>query len=349
VIDWKTAERIAGMVSGGSDSDGRLPGDLAAIARDSGERVTAYTQMVPTTALPPPEVVSRAEWITANLRTMKPILDPLSRKMGEGMGPLGAPVRLAGGLVLAAQVGALTGYLSQRVLGQYDLGLLDPTVTPRLLFVGPNLLAAASRLDADREELVRWVAFHEVTHAVQFSSVPWLRAHLGGLLEEILAGLTVKVDAKGVFELPSRAGLRELVDAIRRADLVSLVVGPDRRAIIDRVQATMAVVEGHAEHVMDAVGADVLPSQVQLREALERRRENRSPILRLLERLLGLELKMRQYRDGKRFCDAVVQLGGLSTLNRVWSGPQALPTLAELADPPGWIRRTAASSLPGVA
>jgi coenzyme F420 biosynthesis associated uncharacterized protein len=342
VIDWKTAERIAGMVSGGAELNGRLPGDLAAIARDSGERVTAYTQMVPTTTLPPPEVVSRAEWIAANLRTMKPILDPLSGKLGEGMGPLGAPVRLAGGLVLAAQVGALTGYLSQRVLGQYDLGLLDPTITPRLLFVGPNLNAAASRLDADREELLRWVAFHEVTHAVQFSSVPWLREHLGGLLREILDGLTVKVDAKGLFALPDRAGVRELAAAIRRADLVSLVVGPERRAIIDRLQATMAVVEGHAEHVMDAVGADVLPHQARLRDALERRRETRSPLMRVLEKLLGLELKMRQYRDGKRFCDAVVDAGGLVALNRVWSSPAALPTLAELADPAGWVRRAAA-------
>jgi coenzyme F420 biosynthesis associated uncharacterized protein len=341
VIDWKTAERIAGMMSGGSGANVRLPGDLAEIAKDSSERVTAYTQMVPTRPLPPPEVVSRAEWITANLQTMKPILDPLSGKMGDGMGPLAAPLRLAGGLVLAAQVGALTGYLSQRVLGQYDLGLLDSTITPRLLFVGPNLNLAAAKLDADREELLRWVAFHEVTHAVQFSSVPWLREYLGGLLEDVLAGLTVKVDKKGMFDLPTGAGVRDLVDAIRKGDLVSLVVGPDRRATIDRIQATMAVVEGHAEHVMDAVGADVLPSQATLRESLERRRETRSPLLRVLERLLGLEMKMRQYRDGKRFCDRVVELSGLQALNRVWSHPEAMPTLTELADPPGWLARTA--------
>jgi coenzyme F420 biosynthesis associated uncharacterized protein len=339
VIDWKTAERIAGMVSGGSGPNGRLPGDLAAIARDSEQRVTAYTGMTPAGALPPPEVLSRAEWIAANLKTMKPILDPLSGQLGEGMGPLGAPIRIAGGLVLAAQLGALTGYLSQRVLGQYDLGLLDPTVTPRLLFVGPNLSDAAGKLDADREELLRWVAFHEVTHAVQFGSVDWLRGHLGGILEELLAGLTVKVDTKGLFELPG-GSLRELVDAIRKGDLVTLVIGRDRRAAVDRLQATMAVVEGHAEHVMDAVGADVLPSQARLREALERRRETRSPLLRLFERLLGLELKMRQYRDGKKFCDRVVELGGLPTLNRVWVRPDALPTLAELADPAGWIART---------
>jgi len=340
VIDWKTAERIAGLVSGGSETTGRLPGDLAAIASDSGERVAAYTRLHPVGPLPPPEVVSRAEWITANLQTMKPILDPLSGKLGEGMGALGTPVRLAGGLVLAAQVGALTGYLAQRVLGQYDLGLLDPTVSPRLLFVGPNLNLAAAKLDADREELLRWVAFHEVTHAVQFGSVPWLREHLGGLLEELLAGMTVKIDRKGLFDLPGRADIRGLVDAVRKGDLVSLVVGPDRRATIDRLQGTMAVVEGYAEHVMDAVGADVLPSQASLREALERRRETRSPIFRVLERLLGLEMKMRQYRDGKRFCDGVVEIGGISVLNRVWRAPEAMPTLAELARPADWIRRT---------
>jgi len=328
------------MVSGGAESAGRLPGDLAAIAKDSGERVAAYTRLHPSGPLPPPEIVSRAEWITANLQTMKPILDPLSGKIGEGMGALGAPVRVAGGLVLAAQVGALTGYLAQRVLGQYDLGLLDPTITPRLLFVGPNLYLAAAKLEADREELLRWVAFHEVTHAVQFGSVPWLREYLGGLLEELLAGITVKVDRKGLFDLPGRAGVRELVELIRKGDLVSLVVGRDRRATIDSVQATMAVVEGYAEHVMDAVGADVLSSQASLRDALERRRETRTPIFRVLERLLGLEMKMRQYRDGKRFCDGVVELGGLPVLNRVWRAPEAMPSLAELARPADWIRRT---------
>ena len=344
MIDWRTAERVAGFVGGASTADGVLPGDLDAITRDSEQRVRAYTQLASTTALPAPEAVSRGEWITANLRTMRPMLDPLTGKVAEGLGPLAAPLRIATGLVLAAQVGALTGYLAQRVLGQYDLALLDATVAPRLLFVAPNLNEAAGRLEADREELLRWVAFHEVTHAVQFTSVPWLREHLAGMLREMLASLEVRVDARGLLNLPGGGDLKGLVTMIRQGDLVTLVMGPDRRALIDRLQATMAVIEGHAEHVMDAVGAEVLPSMDQLRAALERRRANRPPVMRLLERLLGLELKMRQYRDGKRFCDRVVELGGLAALNRAWSAPGALPDLAELAEPAAWLARTAVPS-----
>jgi len=341
VIDWRTAERIAGFVGGGAGTDQALPGDLAEITSDSEERVRAYTELATTTPLPPAESVSRREWIAANLKTMRPVVEPLTDRVAQGLGPAAAPIRIATGLALAAQVGALTGYMSQRVLGQYDLALLDASVAPRLLFVAPNLIEAAGKLDADREELLRWVAFHEVTHAVQFSSVAWLRDHLGGMLRELLGSLEVKVDARGLLSLPRGADLRQLVETIRSRDLVALVIGRDRRGVIDRLQATMAMVEGHAEHVMDAVGAEVLPSQERLRAALEARRESRQPLMRLLDRLLGMELKLRQYRDGKRFCDAVVARGGIAALNRAWASPEALPTLAELAEPASWIARTA--------
>lgn len=345
MIDWRTAEKVAGFVGGSSGSDQPLPGDLVAIARDSEQRVRAYTRMTAQTPVAAPESVSRPEWIAANLRTMRPLLDPLTGRVAEGLGPLAAPVRVATGVVLAAQVGALTGYLAQRVLGQYDLALLDGTVAPRLLFVAPNLNEVAGKLDADREELLRWVAFHEITHAVQFTSVDWLREHLGGMLRELLDSLEVNVDAKGLLNLPKAGDLRELVGLIRKGDLVTLVMGSERRAVVDRLQAAMAVIEGHAEHVMDAVGVEVLPSLDRLRASLEQRRENRPPLMRVLERLLGLELKMQQYRDGKRFCDAVVARGGIDALNRVWSAPAALPDLAELADPDAWLSRTAVPSV----
>jgi coenzyme F420 biosynthesis associated uncharacterized protein len=345
VLDGATAERVAGFVAGAPPPDSALSGDLAAVAEDSERRVVAYTGMTPAVPLPRAEAVSRPEWINANLTTMRPLLDPLSGRVGEGMGALGGPVRLATGMLLAAQIGALTGYLAQRVLGQYELALLDADVSPRLLFVAPNLGEAAGKLGADRDELVTWVAFHEVTHAVQFASVPWLREHLGGMLRELLDSLEVKVDGARALRLPSGADVRQIVELLRDGDLVSLVLGRERRAVIDRLQATMAVIEGHAEHVMDAVGADVLPSQAQLRAAMEHRRDSRSTPLRLLERLLGLELKLRQYRDGKRFCDRVVEVGGLSALNRVWSEPEAMPTLAELANPAGWMARTAVPSV----
>jgi coenzyme F420 biosynthesis associated uncharacterized protein len=270
---------------------------------------------------------------------MKPILDPLTDRVTE-QGPAGPAIRATAGLLVSAQVGAVTGYMAQRVMGQFELALLEPERPARLLFVAPNLAGAARALDLDRDELTRWVAFHEVTHAVQFGAVTWLRAHLASLLRELLEDVEVSVDVGALSKLPSLGDLRELVDAVRKDGLVALIARGRRRELVDSIQATMAVIEGYAEHVMDAVGKEVLPSLETLRSALDRRRQARSTPLRLLERILGLELKMRQYEIGKRFCDAVVASEGIEALNRVWSAPEALPSLTELRDPESWRART---------
>jgi coenzyme F420 biosynthesis associated uncharacterized protein len=176
--------------------------------------------------------------------------------------------------------------------------------------------------------------------------VPWLREHLAGMLRELLSSVKVEVDPKALLRLPSLQDVRSAWDAVREGGLVHAVAGPERKDIIDRLQAVMALIEGHAEHVMDAAGADVLPSLPKLRESLERRRREKPPLVKLLERLLGLDLKMRQYVVGKRFCDAVVRDWGIEGLNRAWSAPELLPTLAELDDPPAWVRRTQVRAVP---
>jgi coenzyme F420 biosynthesis associated uncharacterized protein len=260
--------------------------------------------------------------------------------VGGGLGPLAGPLQAVTGRLLGAQVGLLVGLLSQRVLGQYDLVLLDAHAPTRLLLVAPNLADAAANLGVDHDQLVSWVTVHEVTHAVQFSGVPWLRQHLGGLLGELLAGLEVTIAPASMLRLPDGKDLRELVEAARRGDLLRVIIGPERQDLVDRLQATMSLIEGHAEHVMDAVGAEVLPSLPRLREALDRRRATRSTSWRLIERVLGLELKMRQYEAGRRFCDTVVQAGGIAALNRAWAAPEALPTPAELENPHLWLTRT---------
>ena len=345
MIDWVLVRRIAEAIAGDGGSASAPAGDLAAIAADAEQRVRAYTQLVPMSTLPPPEMVSRKQWIEANVRSMQPVLDRVGGRVGGGMGLLGRPARAFARALLSAQVGGLTGFLAQRVLGQYDMPLLDSSGAPRLLMVGPNLSSAAERLEADPEELLQWVTLHELTHAVQFGSVPWLRLHLASLVREVVDTLEVKIDTSKGARAPSAGDLREWIDTIRRGELVTLVIGRERRVLVDRIQATMAVIEGHAEHVMDAVGAEVIPSQEALRTALERRRLTRSGPMRLLERVLGFELKLRQYREGKRFCDAVVAAVGIEGLNRVWAAPHALPTLAELANPDAWIARTAVPSV----
>jgi coenzyme F420 biosynthesis associated uncharacterized protein len=336
VIDWSLARRIADTVAGDDGASAALPGDLAALCADAQVRVTAYTQLQPLSPLPAPEAVGRSAWLEANLAGMAGTLEPVLERMGSGAGPLGPVVRAGGGLVLAAEVGALTGYLAQRVLGQYELALLDPVGPARLLFVAPNIVASSERLEADLPDLLAWIALHEVTHGVQFTAVPWLREHLGGLMRELLEGLDVKLDPAKLLQLPGPDDLRGLVDAVRDQGLVGVFAGGERRELLDRLQAVMALIEGHAEHVMDAVGKDVVSSLPHLRGALDRRRRERPPLLALLERLIGLELKMRQYELGKRFCDAVVARGGIEELNRAFSAPDAIPTLAQLQDPQSW-------------
>jgi coenzyme F420 biosynthesis associated uncharacterized protein len=271
---------------------------------------------------------------------MRGTLDPLLQQAGGGTGPLAGPLKAAGGALLAGEIGGIVGFMARHVLGQYELALLDPTQGARLLLVTPNLHEAASGMEVELEDLLPWVVFHEVTHAVQFNGVPWLRDHLAGMLRELLSSMQVKIDPAALLKLPSVEDLRGMWDQMREGGLVTAVAGPERKALLDRLQATMALIEGHAEHVMDAAGAPVLPNVAQLRAAMDRRRKDRPPLFKLLERLLGLDMKMRQYEHGKRFCDAVVARGGVEALNRAWSAPDKLPTLAELDDPAGWIRRT---------
>jgi len=344
MIDWIVAERIATFVAG--TGDGRVPSvDLAPIAAESEARVVAYTGLQPARPLPAPEGIGRREWVTSNISSMRALLDPVLARAGENLGPLRPAVQIGVGLVLSTEVGAVLGYLAQRVLGQYELVLLDEAVAnppPRLLFVLPNLGQAVRSFDADEREFMTWVTLHEVTHAVQFAGVPWLHGHVAGLVRELLNSAEVRIDAPRKLRFPSRDELREVVSALRRGDLVSIVTTKAERETLERVQAVMAVIEGHAEHVMDAVAPDLVPSLARLRAAIDRRRRSQSGLSRLLARLLGMDLKLRQYEQGKRFCDAVVNERGVAALHHVFSSPEALPTMAELNDPHAWVERTSA-------
>jgi len=342
MVDWFLAQRLARYVAG--EPDARPPRvDLAALADDSAERVIAYTGLTPAHPLPAAEWVGRAEWIAANVGSMRALLDPPLSKVGQGLGATKHAVRLGAGVVLTAEVGVVLGFLAQRVLGQYELVLLDTTPAdrpPRLLFVLPNLGAAGRAFGADEREFLHWVALHEVTHAVQFAGVPWLQSHMAGMVRELLSHAEVRIDARRALRMPGADDLKRLAAAVRSGDIISLVASERERATLERMQATMAVLEGHAEHVMDAVGAPLLPSLPKLRAALEARRRSQSAPARLLAKLLGLEMKLRQYEQGKRFCDAVVREAGVEALNRVWIGPEMLPSTAELDAPLEWVRRT---------
>jgi coenzyme F420 biosynthesis associated uncharacterized protein len=335
VIDWKLAGQVARGVAGLQPAGDPAPFEQVSAPTAESERlVTEYTGLVPATEVPSPEAVTRSEWIEANLSSLGGVLDPMADRIGAKLGPMA----VAGGAVLAVEAGAVSGFLAGRVLGQYEFPVLDPEGPARLLFVAPNLGHAATALEADPDQLLRWVALHETTHALQFAGVPWLRAHLAGMVTRLLGGL--EVDPRGLLRIPDIGDLRALLDSVREDGLAFVAVGPERRAQLEAAQAFMALLEGYAEHVMDAVGASMLDDVEGLRAAMDRRRQERSGLLRVLEKLIGLDLKLRQYRQGKAFCDAVVARGGIVALNRAWSAPEALPTFAELADPAAWLKRT---------
>jgi coenzyme F420 biosynthesis associated uncharacterized protein len=342
MIDWIIAKRIATFVAGTGEA--RPPtADLNALATESESRVVAYTGLTPARPLPPPEGISRQEWVASNIDSMRLLLDPVLKRAGDNLGPLKPAMEIGMGIVLSTEVGVVVGYLGQRVLGQYELVLLDEAVEdrpPRLLFVLPNLGQAVQAFRAEEQEFMTWVTLHEVTHAVQFAGVPWLHAHVASLVRELLKSAEVRLEAPRKLRIPSTDEVKRVLGHLRNGDLISIVTTTPERETLDRVQAVMAVIEGHAEHVMDVVAPDLLPSLPKLRAALDRRRKSQSGLSRLVARLLGLELKLRQYEQGKFFCDAIVRERGREALHHLFSGPEALPTLPELRDPHAWLERT---------
>jgi coenzyme F420 biosynthesis associated uncharacterized protein len=341
LIDWMIAEKIAVRVAGRGDAPA-LTVELAPLATDAARRVIDYTRLTPVRELPPPEGVGRREWISANLGSMQQMLDPVLDRAGDKLGALKGAKSLSVSVVSTIEIGVVVGFLAQRVLGQYELVLLKETsddAPPRLLFVLPNLAAAVQSLAAPEDEFITWVTLHEVTHAVQFSSVPWLQPHMAGLVSELLRSMELRLEGPRRLRMPSVAEIKRVAGAVRRGDIVGIFASEGERATIDRVQATMAVIEGHAEHVMDAVAPELLPSLPKLRAALDRRRHSQSGRARLLGKLLGLEMKMRQYDQGKVFCDEIVRRAGTDAIVAVFSAPEALPTIDELTDPGAWLLR----------
>jgi coenzyme F420 biosynthesis associated uncharacterized protein len=317
--------------------------DVVAIALRLEPEVAGYTGLDARGNAPPAELVDRAGWAEANLTTFSHLLEPIADRMSERLGragPIAGPLRMGAGATIAAEAGLITGYMSQRVLGQFELSLIQPEAPTRLLFVAPNLNKAIDELGVEREAFIDWIVLHELTHVVQFTGVPWLRDHLGGLLRAYLATVDVQIQAGAAGGLPSMPNIQELIERFRDGGLMALIQNHEQRELMDQLQPVMAVIEGYSEHVMDALGASLVPGYEKLREAMNRRRRSRSAPEQLLQKLLGLDMKMRQYEQGKAFCDAVVAEVGIDGLNAVWRAPAEMPTPAELDDPAAWIRRT---------
>jgi coenzyme F420 biosynthesis associated uncharacterized protein len=341
MVDWSLARQVARLAAGSGEQPGADP-DMAAICAEMEHHVAAYTRLELASAVPDPELVTRDEWAVVNLDTLAGLLDPVAERLEGRMdfaGPLAGVLKAGAAATLAAEAGLVVGYVSQRVLGQYELSLLGGDAPPRLLFVAPNLRKAVRELRVEADPFHRWICAHELTHVFQFQGVPWLREHLSGMVREYLSTVDVRIDRGAAGGLPSLPNPARLVEAFREGGLAALVQTREQRALMARVQAAMAVVEGYSEHVMDAIARDAIPEHEKLRSAMDARRRSRSAPERILERLLGLDFKLRQYELGKRFCDAVAEAAGMQRLNRVWDSPEALPTTTELEEPAAWLER----------
>jgi coenzyme F420 biosynthesis associated uncharacterized protein len=342
MVDWTLARQVARFAAGNGAAPALDSPEFTARVAAVQPVLSEYTGLSAVEPIPAPETVSRADWAEVNVRSMADMLEPVTERLAKrftGAGAFAGPLRIAAGATVAAEIGLVVGYMAQRVLGQYELSLLETERPARLLFVEPNLARAIRDLDVDSDSFLSWIVLHELTHVLQFSGVPWLRGHLGSLLRSYLATVEVRMQRGGAGGLPSLPSPARLVELFREGGLVALVQTREQRAIMERVQSAMSVIEGYSEHVMDAVGATVLPAYEGLRDAMERRRRSRSAPERVLQRLLGFEMKMRQYEQGKSFCDAVVSANGITMLNRVWESPEALPSAAELRRPETWVAR----------
>lgn len=293
-------------------------------------------------------VVDRASWAKANTQSFAVMLKPAMEKMLESrrasLSPAAASVS---GAITGSQLGAVLAFLSSKVLGQYDpfAALAEGSTAPsggRLLLVAPNIVAVERELNVTPEDFRLWVCLHEQTHRVQFAAAPWLRHHMLEQIDELSGHLLGNVDS--LMERATAAA-RSLKDRTAdgntpgRGAILDLLQDPEEKAAISHLTAVMSLLEGHANVVMDAVDASIVPSVKTIRQRFNDRGKDRGVIEKFIRSLLGLDAKMRQYSDGARFVRAVVDVAGMEGFNRVWESADHLPTEPEIHDAKLWLER----------
>jgi coenzyme F420 biosynthesis associated uncharacterized protein len=286
-------------------------------------------------------VVDRPGWIRANADGFSKIVTPLVAKLEERRGAPTGMTQAVGSKVTGAEVGALLGFLGGKVLGQFD-PFFAPPGSPdvgRLLLVAPNIVHAERELSVDPRDFRLWVCLHEETHRVQFTAVPWMRDHIQGEIANLVGSVETDPAKMAGFVAEAVRRLGGVVRGDEDISLLELFSTPAQREVIDRVTGVMSLLEGHADVVMDGVGPEVIPSVDEIRRKFNRRRKGTSPFDRLLRRLLGLDAKMAQYRNGATFVRGVVDRVGMDGFNKVWVEPANLPSKEEITDPYAWVRR----------
>ncbi len=286
-------------------------------------------------------VFDRREWLEANIVSFSQLFRPIEEmyeKNGGGRGALGMLMNDVSSKLLGMQIGGLLGYLAQRVLGQYDLSLLSAEATGgSLYFVEPNIARVQQQLGLSDAEFRLWITLHEMTHAFEFEAYPWVRRYFRELLDQNFALISSQMLSSGnnLFDM-----LMRLLQGIGSGQhWIETVLTPEQRAVFDRIQALMSLIEGYGNHVMNAVGRRLLPSFSQIEQRVAQRQKQRTMLDLMIFRLTGLDLKLAQYQQGEAFVNAVVAERGIKFAGRVWERPENLPTMDEIRDPAQWIRR----------
>jgi coenzyme F420 biosynthesis associated uncharacterized protein len=349
-VDWAFAERVALRFSGRepfADSyhaESLVP-DFSELTAEAEQLVSAETDLRSLAGPARARVVDRSDWIRANIASFQRLLRPLLEKM-EDRAPSGLPGSMASKFT-GAQVGSLLGWMSGRVLGQYDLLVIDDETAVAqdlVYYVGPNVLNLEKRFGFPPREFRLWIALHECTHRAQFTGIPWMRDHFLGLVGRAID--LVDTDPTHLLEslkgavTTARNGRRAMEDG----GLVHLLASDEQRTVLNEIGGLMSLLEGHGDITMDRAAATRVPSAERFARVLRERRRSQHGLARLIQRLIGLEAKLAQYEAGERFIAAVEAAAGRHGIDRCWEAPTNLPTLDEIRAPELWLSRMGLSA-----
>ncbi|WP_248616771.1 zinc-dependent metalloprotease [Paraoerskovia marina] len=351
VIDWPSAATIAGRLARPGPDATRpqreaLVDGLRAAARRAVPAVLDVTGMRPapeseatSDRLSEVLVVDRPGWARANARVMS----AMTQGLGDGLteAERAGLARPAVAVMGAVEVGGVLAALSSRVLGQFDP--YGQAGLGRLLLVAPNVLSVERALRVRARDFRLWVCLHEQTHALQFAAAPWLAEHLRARTHSLLGSVTegARTGAGAPVSQRLRTAGRAVVGVARGQGVTGGIMTPEQQDELSEITAVMALLEGHADVMMDAVGPSIVPTVAAIRRRFEQRRDGagQSPVDSILRRVLGMDAKLAQYRDGARFVRGVEAVVGRDRLNTVWTSVETLPTAAEIRDPDAWVRR----------
>jgi len=345
LVDWDFAVQTARQLMRPGpqippDEAAEVVAQLRSDAARAEGHVRAFTDLHTRSATAPLLVVDRPGWVQANADGFATIMKPLLDKAVAQQSAPSALAAMVGSRVTGAEAGALLAFLAHKVLGQFD-PFWDggPETTGRMLLVAPNIVAAQRELDVDAQDFSLWVCLHEETHRVQFTAVPWLRDHVHGLITAFVEATDLDPDSLRRVLTDGLGQIGRVLSGDSEVTLVDLVTNESQREVIDRVTAVMSLLEGHADVVMDGVGPQVIPTVATIRQRFTKRRKGTGSLDVLLRRLLGLDIKMRQYAEGAVFVRGAVDAVGMAGFNAVWASPEALPTRDEITDPRSWVAR----------